>query len=59
MEDDLIEETYDDDWIEKIYYEGGIKITRYKPSWYKNPERYMDSIIKGHPRKPTFGSKNP
>ncbi|SVA77531.1 uncharacterized protein METZ01_LOCUS130385 [marine metagenome] len=57
MEDNLIEE-YDDDWIEKIYYEDGIKITRYKPSWYKNPDKF-NSPIKGNLRKPIFGPKDP
>ena len=50
--------SYDNDWIEKIYYEDGIKITRYKPSWYKDPDKYH-SPIKGNPRKPTFGPKDP
>ena len=30
------EETIDrTDWIEKVYYEDGVKITRYKPVWWK------------------------
>lgn len=50
---------FDDDWIEKIYYEGDIKVTRYKPSWYKDPDKYRQNPIKGHARKPTFGPKDP
>ena len=57
MEDEL-NEAYDDDWIDFIYYEDGVKITRLKPSWYKNPDKF-NSPIKGNPRKPVFGPKDP
>ena len=59
MDEGLIQQQFDDDWIDYIYHEGDIKITRYKPSWYKSPESYMGYTIKGSPRKPTFGSKDP
>ena len=48
-----------DDWVEKIYYEGKIKVTRYKPSWHKEPERFSFTTIKGKSRKPSFGPKDP
>ena len=47
-----------DDWVEKVYMEDGIKVTRYKPSWYKDPDRYH-TILKSKSRKPAFGPKDP
>lgn len=58
MEDQL-EENYDNDWIEKIYYVDGIKITRYKPSWYKDPDKVINTTMKASIRKPVFGPKDP
>lgn len=43
--------------IEKIYYEDGIKITRYAPVWWK--EGLSKITLKGKPRKPSFGPKSP
>ena len=45
------------DWVEKIYYEGDVKITRLKPVWWK--EGLSKTILKGRPRKPSFGSTVP
>tara|TARA_B110000495_G_scaffold136998_1_gene120093 strand:+ start:2884 stop:3063 length:180 start_codon:yes stop_codon:yes gene_type:complete len=59
MDEDMIQEQIETDWIDKIYYEDGIKITRYKPSWYKDPDRHLNTYIKGSIRKPTFGPKDP
>ena len=62
--EDIIEPDFDaddinNDWIEKVYYKNGIKITRYKPSWYKDPEKHFSTTMKGSIRKPTYGSKDP
>ena len=55
------EVTYEDgdDWVEKIYMEDGIKVTRYKPSWYKDPDILKSRPLGGKARKPTFGPKDP
>jgi len=45
------------DWVEKIYYEGGVKVTRFKPVWWK--EGLSKTILKGKSRKPSFGSTVP
>ena len=45
------------DWVEKVYYEGGVKITRFKPVWWK--EGLSKTILKGRPRKPSFGPTTP
>lgn len=45
------------DWVEKVYYEDGVKITRFKPVWWK--EGLSKTILKGKPRKPSFGSTVP
>lgn len=57
---DYDEVTYEDgdDWVEKVYMEDGIKVTRYKPSWYKEPDKHI-TILKSKARKPTFGPKDP
>ena len=48
-----------DDWVENVYMEDGIKVTRYKPSWYKEPDKFNNTHIRGKSRKPTFGPKDP
>lgn len=45
------------DWVEKVYYEDGVKITRFKPVWWK--EGLSKTILKGKPRKPSFGPTTP
>ena len=45
------------DWIEKVYYEDGIKITRYKPVWWK--EGLSKTTVKGRHWKPSFGPTTP
>lgn len=45
------------DWVEKVYYEDGVKITRFKPVWWK--EGLSKTILKGRPRKPSFGPTTP
>ena len=47
-----------DDWVEKIYMEDGIKVTRYNPIWHKEPDKF-NTPIRGKARKPTFGPKDP
>jgi hypothetical protein len=58
---DYDEVTYEegDDWVEKVYNEDGIKVTRYKPSWYKEPDKFKTPPLKGKARKPSFGPKDP
>lgn len=48
----------ENDWVDFVYYENGVKVTRYKPSWYKSPEIF-ESVLKGSTRKPSFGPKDP
>ena len=48
-----------DDWVEKVYMEGEIKVTRYKPSWYKEPDIFKTKPLGGKSRKPSFGPKDP
>ena len=57
---DYEEVTYEDgdDWVEKVYKEDGVKVTRYKPSWYKEPDKF-NTTFRSRPRKPTFGPKDP
>ncbi len=57
---DYEEVTYEEgnDWVEKVYMEDGIKITRYKPSWYKDPDKFQ-SAMRSKSRKPSFGPKDP
>ena len=57
---DYEEITYEEgnDWVERIYTEDGIKITRYKPSWYKDPDK-CQTAMRSKPRKPVFGPKDP
>ena len=59
MDEDMIQQQINDDWTDFIYYENGIKVTRYKPSWYKDPDGLTKTLFKGKPRKPTFGPKDP
>ena len=35
-----IEQVFDNDWIDFVYYENGVKITRLHPSWYKEPDKF-------------------
>ncbi len=58
---DYDEVTYEegDDWVEKVYNEDGIKVTRYKPSWYKDFDINAPKPMKSRPRKPSFGPKDP
>ena len=57
---DYEEVTYEegDDWVEKVYTEDGVKITRYKPSWWKDPDKFQ-STMRSKSRKPSFGPKDP
>ena len=57
---DYEEITYEegDDWVEKVYSEDGVKITRYKPSWWKDPDKFQ-SKMRSKSRKPSFGPKDP
>ena len=57
---DYDEVTYEDgdDWVEKVYMEGNVKVTRYKPSWHKEPDKF-NTHIRGKARKPAFGPKDP
>ena len=57
---DYDEVTYEegDDWVEKVYMEDGIKVTRYKPIWHKEPDKF-NTPIRGKARKPSFGPKDP
>jgi len=57
---DYEEVTYEegDDWVEKVYMEDGIKVTRYKPIWHKEPDKF-NTILKSKARKPQFGPKDP
>jgi|TARA_B110000240_G_scaffold133089_1_gene147716 hypothetical protein len=57
---DYEEVTYEDgdDWVEKVYKEDGVKVTRYKPSWYKEPDKF-NTTFRSKARKPTFGPKDP
>ena len=57
VSDDELEAIDRSDWIEKVYYEDGVKITRYKPVWWK--EGLSKTILKGKPRKPSFGPSTP
>jgi hypothetical protein len=57
IELDFDSDDLNNDWVDKVYYENGVKVTRYKPSWYKEPEQIK--YIKSHTRKPTFGPKDP
>jgi hypothetical protein len=58
---DYDEVTYEegDDWVEKVYNEDGIKVTRYKPSWYKDFDMLAPKPLKSKSRKPSFGPKDP
>ena len=47
-----------DDWVEKVYMEDKVKVTRYKPSWYKEPDKF-NTVFRSKARKPTFGPKDP
>tara|TARA_Y100001936_G_C16092197_1_gene687411 strand:+ start:1867 stop:2067 length:201 start_codon:yes stop_codon:yes gene_type:complete len=62
MSDDYdvdVDEIDRSDWIEKVYYEDGVKITRYKPVWWKEPSGLTKTTFKGKPRKPSFGPSTP
>ena len=57
ISEDELEAIDRSDWIEKVYYEDGVKIPRYKPVWWK--EGLSKTTLKGKPRKPSFGPKVP
>ena len=57
VSDDELEAIDRNEWIEKVYYEDEVKITRYKPVWWK--EGLSKTILKGKPRKPSFGPTTP
>ena len=59
MDEDMIQQQINDDWVDFIYYENGVKVTRYQPSWYKDPDKFHAKPIKGSTRKPTFGPRDP
>jgi hypothetical protein len=51
---------YKDKRIELIYYEDGIKVTRFKPSWkFDQSWSPTGQMMKGKARKPEFGPKDP
>lgn len=52
---------YKDKRIEKVYYtEDGIKVTRFRPSWvFDQAWAPTGSLLRGKPRKPAFGPKDP
>jgi len=47
-----------DDWVEKVYMEDNIKITRFKPVWHKEPDKF-DKPLRSKARKPSYGPKDP
>ena len=59
VSEDEVEAIDRNDWVEKVYYEDGVKITRFKPVWWKDPEGLTRTEFKGKPRKPSFGSTTP
>ena len=59
VSEDEVEAIDRNDWVEKVYYEDGVKITRFKPVWWKDPEGLTRTEFKGKPRKPTFGPTTP
>ena len=51
---------YKDKRIEVVYYEDGIKVTRFKPSWkFDQSWSPLGQMMKGKARKPEFGPKDP
>ena len=56
---DELEAINRNDWVEKVYMEDGIKVTRYKPSWYKEPGLFKSNLLGGKSRKPSYGPKDP
>ena len=59
VSEDEVEAIDRNDWVEKVYYEDGVKITRFKPVLWKDPEGLTRTEFKGKPRKPTFGPTTP
>jgi hypothetical protein len=59
VSDDEVEAINRNDWVEKVYYEDGVKITRFKPVWWKDPAGLSKTEFKGKPRKPSFGPTIP
>jgi hypothetical protein len=55
---DELEAINRNDWVEKVYMEDGVKVTRFKPVWWKDPEK-LNAILKSKSRKPSFGPKIP
>ena len=58
IELDFDSDDLENDWIDFVYYEKGVKVTRYHPSWYKDPDKF-NYTVKGRARKPNFGPKDP
>ena len=63
MDEESIELDFDsrdlnNDWVDFIYYENGVKVTRLHPSWHKDPNIF-ENPLKGKARKPSFGPKDP
>jgi len=59
VSEDEVDSIDRNDWVEKIYYEGGVKVTRFKPVWWKDPEVLTRTALKARPRKPTFDTTVP
>tara|TARA_B110000495_G_scaffold115167_1_gene99766 strand:+ start:150 stop:359 length:210 start_codon:yes stop_codon:yes gene_type:complete len=59
VSEDEVDAINRNDWIEKIYYEDKVKITRFKPVWWKDPAGFRKTTFKGKPRKPSFGPTIP
>jgi hypothetical protein len=55
---DELEAINRNDWVEKVYMEDGVKITRFKPVWYKEPDKF-NATFRSKSRKPSFGPKIP
>ena len=58
IELDFDSDDLENDWVDFVYYENGVKVTRYHPSWYKDPDKFT-YMVKGKGRKPSFGPKDP
>ena len=58
VSEEQVEAINRNDWVEKVYMEDGIKVTRYKPIWHIEPDRF-NTVLKSKARKPTFGPKDP
>lgn len=58
VSEEQVEAINRNDWVEKVYIEDGIKITRFKPVWWKEPNKF-NATFRSKSRKPSFGPKIP